>query len=290
MDPFVDNPPKSNSTKQDNTGFLCDPNPTREVLGQITAYATAILSAQYRTHLFMVLIVGEYARLIRWDRGGAVVTKRIEFNEVSHLFDFLVWYNGASSEDRGHDSTVSSPSEDEIERAKGIIPEFTNAAEAYLAVTMSSDLGPRRFIIPRPEVRPDAPIGRWTRSSIAYDVKDGRRVYLKDSWRVLQHDLQPEGEIYDRLRENNVPNIPPCVVAGDVDNDGTHHASRTHEIVAEYFKHHSRRITSHRHYRIVLGVVGRKLEKFDRTWEVVNAMHAALKGQMTILLAVGLCI
>jgi len=78
-------------------------------------------------------------------------------------------------------------------------------------------------------------------------------------------------------------------LSGDVDNDDTHHASRTHEIVNTQFTGHSYwNITPHRYYRIVLGVVGRRLEEFDRTWEAVNAMHAALKGQMTVFLAVSL--
>ncbi|KAH9953565.1 hypothetical protein BC827DRAFT_1366492, partial [Russula dissimulans] len=85
-DPFVDDLSKSNNP------FLCEDGPRHKVLGQMTAYATAILSAQYRTHLFMVLIVDEYARLIRWDRGGAVVTKQICFDTESHLFDFLIRY------------------------------------------------------------------------------------------------------------------------------------------------------------------------------------------------------
>jgi hypothetical protein len=69
-DPFVDEPKlKSteeldpNSTEEFNP-FVCTEGPTRTVLGQLTAYATAVLSAQYRTHTFIVFIVGEYARLI----------------------------------------------------------------------------------------------------------------------------------------------------------------------------------------------------------------------------------
>jgi hypothetical protein len=151
-DPFVDDTSESDGDGHNNP-FLRKDGSVHKVLGRITAYATAILSTQYRTHLFMVLIVGEYARLIRWDRGGAVVTKRICFNDEPHLFDFLIRYDIASPKNRGHDSTISPPSEDEIKRAKDIVPEFTDA-EGYLAVTMSHQGTKRRFIIPRPEVRP----------------------------------------------------------------------------------------------------------------------------------------
>jgi hypothetical protein len=39
-----------------------------DMLGQITSYAAAQLGAQYRTHIFSVLIVRDCARIIRWDR------------------------------------------------------------------------------------------------------------------------------------------------------------------------------------------------------------------------------
>ena len=284
-DPFVDDSNsegKGQGEGKDNP-FLCKEGPNLEVLGQLTAYATATLGAQYRTHLFMVLIAGEYARLIRWDRGGAVVTERIPFNKEPHFLDFLTRYDITSREDRGHDSTVSVPSEGEIESAMRVVKEWAKA-KAFLVVTMSH----RRFIIPRPEVRLDIPVGRWTRSSIAFDVDKQCRVYLKDSWRIRLDDIEPEGEIYHRLHRSNVPNIPPCLLSGDVGDD-THHQSRTHEVSHEYNPHHSYwKITVHRHYRIVLGAIGRPLEKFTHTQELVKAMHAALKGKITIFLAVSL--
>ena len=273
-DPFVDDPSETSSNRNP---FLCPEGPTRKVLGQLTAYATAILSAQYRTHLFMVFIVGEYARLIRWDRGGAVVTKPIRFNEEPHLFDFLMRYDIASHEDRGHDSTVSVPSKVEIEQAKSIVSEW-DKTEALLTVTVPHKDTERRFIIPRPDALPFVPVRRWTRSSIAYDIQTKQRVYLKDSWRVLMEGIEPEGVIYRRFHENGVPNIPPCLSAGDI-GDVTHHQTRTHDKVTDIQGPHSYwNLTPHRHYRIVLGVVGRKLEKFTSSREFVKAMHAALKG------------
>lgn len=135
-----------------------------------------------------------------------------------------------------------------------------------------------RFIIPRPKAQPIAPVGRWTRSSIAYDIRNERRVYLKDSWRVSVKGIEAEGEIYRRLHEKEVPNIPPCLLAGDIGD--FHHRTRTHDHVTDKKGAHSYwNLTPHRHYRIVLGVVGRRLEKFDHSKELVSAMHAALKGR-----------
>ena len=77
-----------------------------EVVGQITAYSTLILSSQYHMHTFLVLVLGEYARLFRWDRAGAVVSDKIYYNKNSSLLDFLVSYNNASPAMRGHDDTI----------------------------------------------------------------------------------------------------------------------------------------------------------------------------------------
>jgi hypothetical protein len=298
-DPFIDgelnpNPKRKSGGKpesgkdpnpelQSGNPFACSEGCRLQILGQITAYATLILSAQYRTHTFMVFIVKDYARLLRWDRGGAIVTEPIYFNNDSHLLDFFIRYDIADPKVRGHDSTVSLPNNDEIELAKATVPELAKE-KSFLAVEISD----QRYIICGPKSRPYIPVGRWTRTSFAYDIERKRRVFLKDSWRVLMDDIQPEGEIYERLHQNNVPNIPLCLVAGDIGDD-TYHQSRAHEFIEKCLTHtFGWKITPHRHYRIVLGTVGRRLDDFKCTKEFVTAMYDALRGEMTISLAVSL--
>ncbi|KAI9456120.1 hypothetical protein BJY52DRAFT_1106837, partial [Lactarius psammicola] len=70
-------------------------NPTirgHQTAGQITAYTTSVLSAQYRTHTFLLLIIKDFARLIWWDRGGAVITAPIFYDQDPDLLQFLVHY------------------------------------------------------------------------------------------------------------------------------------------------------------------------------------------------------
>ncbi|KAF8494313.1 kinase-like domain-containing protein [Russula emetica] len=243
---------------------------------KITAYATAIMSAQYRTHTFSVLIMKDYARLIRWDHSGAVVTEPIYYNSQPHLFDFLVRYGIADSEVRGHDSTVhSSSTPEEIALARAIVPELKDV-ESFLVLTIPDDSdrpSERRYIISSPEPRPDIPVGRWTRSLFALDVKERHRVLVKDSWHVLLKDIKPEGELYDLLHRGKVDNIPSCLSAGDVGAD-IYHQTQTHKVGNDM----NYKLTPHRHYRIVLGTIGRKLEEFKCTREFVNAMYAALKA------------
>ena len=250
----------------------------RQVAGQITAYATLVLSAQYRTHTFLVLVFKKYARLIRWDRGGAVVTAPMYYDDETYLLNFFVRYDHANPETRGHDSTVGPPTEDEDRNAR-TLSDLTSA-KSLLAVTVADPTDPQqssRYIVCGPYSRPDIPAGRWTRTSVAYDVRRKKRVLLKDSWRVLLDSVTPEGEIYAKLRQNSVPNIPFCSRAGDVGDD-IHHKSRTHEFVGACGGH--LQLTPHRHYRLVLDTIGRKLERFSRSWEVVNAIHASLVGKL----------
>ena len=288
-DPFLDHPsnggkleshakqvnsePEFDSSEMANP-FLCPPSQRRDILGQLTAYATAILGAQFRTHVFMVFIVKEHARLIRWDRSGAVVTKRILFNEQPHLFDFFIRYDIADLEARGRDSTVSLPEPLEIEHAKAIVPELVDA-KLFLAVTMRNE----RYVIRAPGSRPDIPVGRWTRPLLAFDVIGNRRVLLKDSWRVSLPDIEPEGVIYELLRKGKVPNIPRHLSSADVGDDA-YHKTRTLDALHYLTPDTYWKLTPHRHYRIVLGTVGRQLNKFKKTKEFANAMYAALKGKV----------
>jgi hypothetical protein len=46
-------------------GFLCGGDRARQTLGQVTSYATAHLAAQFRTHVFSILLFRESARLMR---------------------------------------------------------------------------------------------------------------------------------------------------------------------------------------------------------------------------------
>ena len=278
-DPFVVKP--SPDLANENP-FMRVTSPGRHVAGQITAYATSIMSAQYRTHTFLVLVFKTHARLIRWDRGGAVVTAPISYDQDPHLFDFFVRYDNASRAIRGHDCTVGLPTDVEAQNAR----KLADLADAKSLLTVTiSDPGcsheSSRYVILPPCARPDIPVGRWTRISIAYDVRRNKRVLMKDSWRVVLQGVIPEGEIYAKLHQNKVPNIPRCSCATDVGDDILHQ-SRTHKFVSKYGDPFiPTQFVPHRHYRLVLDTIGRKLQDFKRSWEMVNAVHASLIGEWT---------
>ncbi len=96
-DPFGDvvyQPPRDVDTSTSGKRFFVrNTKLARDTLGQISSYAAAQLSAQFRTHIFSVLIVRDTARLLRWDRTGTIVTEAIEYNKCSFLADFFSRYS-----------------------------------------------------------------------------------------------------------------------------------------------------------------------------------------------------
>ncbi|KAG1843219.1 hypothetical protein C8R48DRAFT_579895, partial [Suillus tomentosus] len=104
--------------RDDGTSFISQTEKGMDTLGQITTYTAAQLTAQYRTHAFSVLIIQDQARIIRWDREGAVVTSPINYNTEPYLADFFYRYAKASPELRGVDTSVTPASEEESVRAR----------------------------------------------------------------------------------------------------------------------------------------------------------------------------
>jgi hypothetical protein len=60
------------------SGIETDTDACRHTRGQISAHTALAMSTSSRTHFFFPLLLGRYAPFIRWDRRGAVVTRRFD--------------------------------------------------------------------------------------------------------------------------------------------------------------------------------------------------------------------
>ena len=145
-DPFVQD--VSLRTVNTDQGLLMGSSSCRKMAGQITAYATWILSAQYRTHLFFILIFKKYLRLIRWDRSGAVFTVLISHSEM-HVLNFLTLFKDASPQVCSHDITIKHASKGDEVKAREL-KELTNARSLlciFIPGRPSSSCKPSRYIV-----------------------------------------------------------------------------------------------------------------------------------------------
>ena len=78
-DPFLVPPVAAELVGSNNSEhFLAHQTPHRShVLGQLGTYVAIHIDSQYCTHFFLVLIISQYARLMRWDRSGVIFTEPI---------------------------------------------------------------------------------------------------------------------------------------------------------------------------------------------------------------------
>ncbi|KAH9950842.1 hypothetical protein B0H21DRAFT_462975 [Amylocystis lapponica] len=75
--------------------------------GQIIHSASEIFLRQHRCFLYSVIVLGTSARIIRWDRSGALVTTKFNYKEEPETICEFLWYFGRmSSKDQGYDPSV----------------------------------------------------------------------------------------------------------------------------------------------------------------------------------------
>jgi hypothetical protein len=226
--------------------------------------------------------VKDYARLIRWDRSGAIVTGPIYYAKDPALLDFFVRYDQADKSVRGHDDTVHKASPDQTEKACLADDRFKGLELLVVRVpqkVMSTNgLCTGYYVIKPPVARPHTPFGRATRTSIAYDIERHCIVFFKDSWRVNVPGMLKEGDVYVKLSGAKVPNIPRCSAFGDIDDHTTH----TDRYATAAWVHRSLlpkgQMIPHTHYRLILDDIGERLETFNCSKAMVKAILAALKG------------
>lgn len=249
-----------------------------DTLGQITAYAAAVLGSQFRTHIYSVLIVKDTARIIRWDRSGAIVTEAIKYNEMSFLAEFFRRYSKAPPDMRGKDQSVSCPTPTEAVAARQALNiDDTDPLVKFSIPGIDNSL--LYYVASAPRATLYTPPGRATRGFPAYDLLFCKPVFLKDSWRVDLPDIWEEGMIYATLAKANVRNIPKCIASGNISTD-KYHATKTCYYTTESWACHSdAHFIPHRHYRLALDIIGRCLTTFKSSYEMVSAVRDAIIGE-----------
>ncbi|KAF9017567.1 hypothetical protein BDZ89DRAFT_1022100 [Hymenopellis radicata] len=164
--------------------------------GQICVYAATTMTLMFRSHLFTVVLFGSFARLIRWDRRGSIVTRRFDYTKPDEegqpliLFEFYKRFAQLTAVQRGLDPTVTPLGEDDPrvatarEKFRLYAPDMLYcdaraelrdpgpASQTLYLMTVEFEEGKKReFIIPAPKFHWGciSPFCRSTRRSLAYD-------------------------------------------------------------------------------------------------------------------------
>jgi hypothetical protein len=260
----------------DGMPFLSDSKTASDTLGQITAYAAVQLAAQFRTHVFSVFIFRDTARLLRWDRSGTIVSEAFQYNVSDQLAEFFRRYSHASDVVRGVDETVTKPTPAQERQARDVLD--IDRSIPLFKVLVPHEGGQYEFIVRAPDARPYTPPGRATRGFKAYDIAQRRVVFLKDSWRVNLPDILPEGKVYKILNNAKVKHVPKCLASGDI-STSDYHATKTQNY--QDLGHGSvTQLTGHRHYRLILDVIGSTLVDYQSSYDMVAAVRNGIIGEV----------
>ncbi|ETW82699.1 hypothetical protein HETIRDRAFT_382749 [Heterobasidion irregulare TC 32-1] len=299
-DPFSD--PKSRKSRQEHS-FEHDSKASMKSRGQIISYTACQFASQHRCFTFSILFLDDHVRFIRWDRAGAIVTKRFNWrDDPKPLARFLWLFNHLSDAERGYDTSISKPAPREITLTKKKLDERANALArakgepSRLPETRYStddsfrkfcvvDDDPgikegearvRFFVASVPQWQSGSPVGRGTKGYEALDLETGELVYLKDTWRYEADRMKKEGDTYRKLAANGVSHIPRVACAGDVEGQRT----RTHDFTDEDWCCGEPEVRQHRHYRLVLKDLGRPLSEFNSTRELCQVLLEAIIAHM----------
>lgn len=205
--------------------------------GQLITYFKEQAVRQHRTFIFQIFIFGAFVRLLRWDRSGAVVTKKFNYKEQPQLLAEFLWRYGRlpGPSERGWDPsfTLAGPHDTDLFRTemekilRGEEPTMTSPGAAKTVIkamkaanakeTLEGDyptytvhLTPSAnwdfettLIIRRPVYTPLSPFGRATRGYLAYDIDNREFRFFKDVWRIDHHYIEPNPA--DDISEEDEP-------------------------------------------------------------------------------------
>ncbi|OBZ67750.1 hypothetical protein A0H81_12496 [Grifola frondosa] len=122
------------------TYWLPDNDEARKSRGQLADYAKEVLARQHRQFFFMIVVIRDHARILRWDRAGAAVSR--SFNYVQYprkLGGFIYRYAKMTPVQRGFDPTATLATKEEIAILKAYISSLKDRdVSDYLRKCMNS--------------------------------------------------------------------------------------------------------------------------------------------------------
>ena len=157
---------------------------------------------------------GDQARIIRWDRTGALVTELFSWTQGTISYNFFSHFNEASAKQRGVGTAVRPALLEEVNKAKAAFKQAglgdTNSMTRphYLyQVPTQTPPAPNpsyapfgSFLAGRPSVWSHSFTGRASAGYICWDVATGSVHFMKDAWRDVTNSVD-EPSIYRLLND-----------------------------------------------------------------------------------------
>ncbi|KAL6306265.1 hypothetical protein BKA93DRAFT_895462 [Sparassis latifolia] len=288
--------------EEEKEGYEHDTSYGNRTRGQAIAYAAEIFARQFRTFCFTVLILGNCARIVRWDRSGAAFTEKFNYKRNPEILGEFLWrFSHHEAKEQGYDESatlVTEGSEDyvlmkqyaetKLESGDYVREYFKTSYDAGWplwrlkvdddARTASGvSTAPRStyYLVGKPHFLADGMVGRGTRGYVALDCQTCKFVFLKDAWRVDHIDIEKEGDVLRKLYGERVENVPTLVCHGDVLDQQTLTQVIWEEVNGPT-PEARRPLKKHVHYRLVVEEVGIPVNEFAHGFELVSIIYDCL--------------
>ncbi|KAF9551897.1 hypothetical protein CPC08DRAFT_699025 [Agrocybe pediades] len=259
---------------------------------ELVSLAKTLLTYQHRTHVFLVHMTDPYARLIRFDRDGAIVSERFDYREHGNLLlEFLWRYSTSSKETRGSDPTVTLATASEAATAKEKLARWNSKGRddrlVYkLIVQDQKSSGSERK---KMEVLVWGPVslslsasGRGTKGYAAYDPDSDRIVFVKDSWRSTEPSIVKETDTLRSINAAGMTDRVPVLLCGD-DLDGRWQSTVTAKYSQQKWNVGKVRWDDYRiHTRFATDKVGRPVEQFKTSKNFLTAVYDAFRAHKAV--------
>lgn len=285
--------------------FLRETPKSREARAQFVKYCVEIMLRQHRTHVFAIYIADSSARFFRFDRAGCIASKPINMrDDFMHFRNLLFRLVNLPPAELGFDDTVMLADAAALRalrahrpKAPKILKQYYNdyfnsdtirypiykvtcpvvdiASPEYInegsADSTQTEQETRTYLIGRYSAGHDSPTGRATRGYIAFELETRRMVFLKDCWRAVTRK-HTEMATYRRLHQAGVESIATPIAGGDID----HHRTKS-QIFMQDRPVHTRPV-ERVHTRLVTKEVGRSLETYEGSFELISYVFHAYMG------------
>ncbi|KAG6810142.1 hypothetical protein H0H92_013135 [Tricholoma furcatifolium] len=194
---------------------------------------------------------------------------------------------------RGHDPNVRFATPEQEKIAHEMLAEWNtdNKQRPVVVYTIPHGDTTREFLAWKSMTKPKSVIGRCTRAYPVYEEATSKWYFLKDLWRA--HDLDPEAKTLEELQRNEVQNVPKFVCGGDIVQETTETDLYVPIVDSNdpdapplpdrrngdwRLGDNWNRITRRIHHCFVVNFIGRPLETFENSEQLMQVVFDAFIG------------
>ena len=290
-----------------------------KVFGQILSYADLVFSHQHRTHHYMILFLGHYARIVRFDRSGIVVTKKLDYSlHGLKLSNFFARFAHLDAEGLGHDSSAirlehTDPLATRVKALadKGLEEHPADHVWAGFHASLDATMpwwkvkiydepskNERWAVIGKPNFQAPGLLGRGTRGYISLLLDNDGNLPLDDDGNLLCDDSGNSTSNFKYLKDSwrvdyanfeKEGSILSKLNAAGVRNiptllfhgDIPGQATKSYDAWCDQNPKASCPLKPHHHYRLVVNEIGKPLTEFADGLQLVVVMYCIVVGELT---------